>query len=145
MKNILFISFLTIFAIAACTSKKKASSISFLSPEAGRVNLGDTIKLQLDIPEDKVTDSIVYFVNDKLINKSIGNEPVYFDSSDLSFGNQLLNAKHYENGEVSESNVMIMIVPDQSPAQYSFSVVNSYPHDEGAYTQGLEFQNGVLY
>lgn len=145
MKNILLLSIFTIFSIAACTTQKKARSISFLSPESGHISLGDTIKLQLNVPEEKKTDSVVYFVNDKLINKSIGNEPVYFDSSTLSFGNQLLSAKHYDQGEVEESTVSVTIVPGQAPEQYSFSTVNSYPHDEHAYTQGLEYHDGFLY
>jgi len=145
MKNIFLLSISAFFLLAACTSQKKARSISFLTPEAGRIGLGDTITLQLKVPADKSTDSVVYFVNDKLFDKSIGNEPVYFDSSTLSFGNQLLKAKHYEKGEVEESNVTVTIVPKKAPDQYSFSVVNSFPHDEGAYTQGLEYHDGILY
>src|SRR5690606_13047727 len=136
-KNTFLLSIFIILSIAACTSQKKTTRISFLTPEEGRISLGDTITLQLDIPSDKITDSVVYFVNDQLINKSIGNEPVYFDSSTLSFGNQLLKAVHYEKGEIAESNVTVTIVPKKAPEQYSFSVVNTFPHDEGAYTQGL--------
>ena len=33
----------------------------------------------------------------------------------------------------------------QSPVQYGFEVVHSYPHDAGAFTQGLEFRDGYLY
>jgi glutaminyl-peptide cyclotransferase len=33
----------------------------------------------------------------------------------------------------------------QSPVQYGFEVVRSYPHDAGAFTQGLEFRDGYLY
>lgn len=145
MKNTIFLSLLLLFSIIACTSKKKATTISFLSPESGSISAGDTIILQLNVPKDKTTDSVVYYVNDKLINKSIGNEPVYFDSSTLSFGNQLLSAKHYEKGEVLESNMLVIIVPNQAPEQFSFSVVNSFPHDEKAYTQGLEYHDGILY
>lgn len=131
--------------ISACTSQKKTARISFLSPEAGRISLGDTITLQLNIPADKTTDSIVYFVNDKPVNKTIVNEPVYFDSSTLRFGRQELKALHYDKGAVEESNLLLMIVPDKAPDQYSFSVVKTFPHDEDAYTQGLEFHDGVLY
>src|SRR3546814_5654507 len=96
MKNLLFLSLLSFFSIAACTSQKKSTSISFLTPQPGLVSLGDTIKLQLDVPEDQTTDSVLYFVNNEPINKTIGNVPFYFNSSDLSFGDQLLTAKHYE-------------------------------------------------
>lgn len=145
MKNLLFLSLLSFFSIAACTSQKKSTSISFLTPQPGLVSLGDTIKLQLDIPEDQTTDSVLYFVNNEPIDKSIGNEPVYFNSANLSFGDQLLTAKHYEKGEVAESSVAVTMVANKAPVQYSFSVVNTFPHDVGAYTQGLEYHDGVLY
>src|SRR5215471_8677430 len=31
------------------------------------------------------------------------------------------------------------------PAQYGYRVVNTYPHDRGAFTQGLEYHDGFLY
>lgn len=34
---------------------------------------------------------------------------------------------------------------DSAPAKYGYQVVNSYPHDRGAFTQGLEFYKGYLY
>jgi glutamine cyclotransferase len=35
---------------------------------------------------------------------------------------------------------------DQFPAeQFGYEVINSYPHDSGAFTQGLVFENGMLY
>src|SRR5690606_23396759 len=38
-----------------------------------------------------------------------------------------------------------IIVPASAPEQYAFSVVNTYPHDDKAYTQGLEYKDGFLY
>ena len=32
-----------------------------------------------------------------------------------------------------------------SPTRYGFRVVNTYPHDPGAFTQGLVYENGYLY
>src|SRR4030067_1506720 len=32
-----------------------------------------------------------------------------------------------------------------TPLRYTYSVVNVYPHDKNAFTQGLVFDNGVLY
>ncbi len=32
-----------------------------------------------------------------------------------------------------------------SPSHYTFSIVNTYPHDPGAYTQGLIYKDGFLY
>ncbi|MFB5945442.1 glutaminyl-peptide cyclotransferase [Albibacterium profundi] len=146
MRN-LFLSVISLFIIVSvgCNSQKKASRITFLSPEPGNIRMGDTIKLQLNIPETEQTDSIVYYVNDSLIERSNGNEPVFFDSSNLRIGPQQLVAKHYQNGELTERKVSVTLLPQQAPEQFSFSVVNTFPHDDEAYTQGLEYQNGFLY
>ena len=32
-----------------------------------------------------------------------------------------------------------------TPTVYSYEIINVYPHDINAYTQGLEFYNGFLY
>lgn len=34
---------------------------------------------------------------------------------------------------------------DNEPRSYTYRVVNTYPHDKTAFTQGLVFENGVLY
>ena len=39
----------------------------------------------------------------------------------------------------------IEILADAPPAIYTFKVINSYPHDKTAYTQGLEIHDGFLY
>ena len=36
------------------------------------------------------------------------------------------------------------ITPDTTPL-YTYKIINTYPHDRNAYTQGLVFENGVLY
>ena len=36
-------------------------------------------------------------------------------------------------------------IPSKPAPIYSYRIVNTYPHDTGAFTQGLVFENGVLY
>jgi glutaminyl-peptide cyclotransferase len=46
------------------------------------------------------------------------------------------------------ANRVVGFAPAQGPAtlpMYTFTVVKSYPHDPGAFTQGLEYVDGVLY
>lgn len=45
--------------------------------------------------------------------------------------------------------VIIFVLSDKpvspTPQQYVYQIVNRYPHDENAWTQGLVFENGFLY
>ena len=46
----------------------------------------------------------------------------------------------YENDEYPAHSAKPQSVPD-----YSYKIVNTYPHDNGAFTQGLVFANDVIY
>lgn len=35
--------------------------------------------------------------------------------------------------------------PENMPTQYSYSIINEFPHDTNAFTQGLVIENGVLF
>lgn len=39
----------------------------------------------------------------------------------------------------------IRVKPDQAPVAYSYEVVNIFPHDPKAYTQGLIYRDGFMY
>lgn len=43
------------------------------------------------------------------------------------------------------TTVLAPIVSAQPVANYTYRVINTYPHDPDAYTQGLVFENGTLY
>ncbi len=136
----------TMSTIVACNSQKTPKSIQFSSPQAGKiVNIGDSVELKLQIPDERKTDSIVYLVDGHVIDKRMDNTTFYFDTNGQKFGSRLIVARHYEDGKSEESTSNIIIVPASSPQQFGFSVVNTFPHDTKAYTQGLEFEDGFLY
>jgi glutamine cyclotransferase len=130
----------------ACNSQKVPKTISFSSPKAGTlISAGDSVELRLQIPEGNSVDSIVYLFDGKVIRKQQDNTTFYFDTNGQSFGSKLIVAKHYQEGKETESTSNIVIVPSSAPEQYAFTVVNTFPHDTKAYTQGLEYQDGFLY
>ncbi|MEM4703644.1 MAG: glutaminyl-peptide cyclotransferase [Candidatus Bathyarchaeia archaeon] len=40
---------------------------------------------------------------------------------------------------------LLASLPGQTAKHYTYRVVNTYPHDENAFTQGLAYEDGVLY
>jgi glutamine cyclotransferase len=137
---------LIVATMFACNSKKMPKTISFSSPKAGTIiSLGDSIEVSLDIPEGNTIDSIVYLIDGNIVGRQPDNTTFYFDTNGQTFGSKLIVARHYQDGKESESTSNVVIVPSSAPDQYAFSVVNTYPHDTKAYTQGLEYNNGFLY
>ena len=49
------------------------------------------------------------------------------------------------SGSSETHSVQLELLSDIEPIQYSYRVMNSYPHDVGAYTQGLIDYDGWLY
>lgn len=62
-----------------------------------------------------------------------------------TLGNKQLVAKFELEGQSVEISERLRILAPFAPEVYTYEIINTYPHDPTAYTQGLEFHNGVLY
>lgn len=101
----------------------------------------DTLTIALNNKKNIETDSIVYFLNKDRIEVS-GNT---ISLSEKKLGEKALIAKIYSDGEVFEASQNITILSSIKPKLYTYKILETYPHDIKAYTQGLEFENDTLY
>jgi len=62
-----------------------------------------------------------------------------------TLGTKTLIAKFNIEGQTVEVEKEIRVLAESAPEIYTYEILNTYPHDTGAYTQGLEFHEGVLY
>ncbi len=93
--------------------------------------------------EQKI-DSIQFKINSTLITSTTKTSSV-LDASSLPFGKHALKAVvFYPNGTKVLTNT-ITNLPTTKPKIYTYEIINTYPHDPTAYTQGLEYYNGHLY
>jgi len=151
MNKFLLLLSAALCSVAACNRSDSGSSssnksLNFRSIEPGTlVNQGDSISLSLNIPEGILYDSIVYQLDNKPYKTVTDSAELWFDTEGLPMGSKLLTASIYKDGASENTSTNIVIVAAKMPEQYSFSVVNTYPHDTHAYTQGLEFLDGFLY
>ncbi|KKM78146.1 hypothetical protein LCGC14_1362860 [marine sediment metagenome] len=101
-------------------------------------------------------ESVTVNLNNKK-NKTIGQVTYSIDGKDLpvSDGKITLNVPHLGN-KILKANVSydessaeiskdIKILAPNAPEIYTYEIINEYPHDNRAYTQGLEFHNDTLY
>ncbi|MGK6350478.1 glutaminyl-peptide cyclotransferase [Parapedobacter sp. DT-150] len=133
--------------IASCNTQKKATKFRFATPQAGTiVNIGESVPLKLVFPADVSSfDSVVYAVDGEVLARRTDSAAVSLDTEKSAFGNRTISAKLYHGGEEQVAYSNIVVVPP-APQRYGFKVVNEYPHDPKAYTQGLEFdESGILY
>ncbi|MDG1039408.1 MAG: glutaminyl-peptide cyclotransferase [Polaribacter sp.] len=92
---------------------------------------------------NKPIDSLQFFVNGKRI-ASTGNS-IKFNTKKLGVGKFTVTALAFYPEKTKKVNNSIEVLSNVEPAIYNYKLINTYPHDKTAYTQGLEFYNGFLY
>ncbi|WP_256011149.1 glutaminyl-peptide cyclotransferase [Desertivirga xinjiangensis] len=143
MKKI-WICIITVIAIAACR-KEKSSSVYFLSPEEGKnVAVGTPLNIKLDLIPGSF-DSVTYLIDTTEIASKTDTSSVSFSTDKMDLGITILTAKIYKDGIAKEITTNLVLLPATAPREYSYSVINTFPHDTSSYTQGLEYHDGIFY
>lgn len=107
-------------------------------------NPAETVELQVANPENKTIEKVVYFVNDKEVGTVQGNAKFSLKLDGQKLGYNNIKAQIYYDGENTAAEDRIEVVSAISPKLLKYDIVNTYPHDITAYTQGLEFYRDTL-
>ena len=149
MKNYNFLSVILLgITLASCNETKKGENTLFSfdnSKFKEQYQPQEAIDLGILNSNSKTIDSIIYYVNDKKIGSKKGVDKLTFELKDQKLGYQNLKALVYYEGENSEATARVELVSDIQPKLLKYTIVNTYPHDIQAYTQGLEFYRDTLY
>lgn len=135
------------FALLSCGNDKKNenSSISIdLSQLKQTYSLKEHITLQLKSDTNSGMDSVQYYLNDKKVGSVKANGVFTYNLSNEKHGLQTIKAVAYSKGSNEETITNINILSKVEPPIYTYTIINTYPHDIKAYTQGLEFYGDVL-
>ncbi len=136
-KSLLTFSILFSF-IFSCNSDYK---FKLVSPK--KIKVSETLNLELKEVNDFPIDSVHFSLNGIKIPSSKNSASL--DISKKRLGKQLLSAQVFYGGQTKKLNQEIYFLAANSPKIYKFEIVNTYPHDEKAFTQGLFFKDGYLY
>ena len=131
--SILTLACLIIFN--ACGNKYQ---LQLESPKS--IQIDKPLKISVRERSGNPIDSIQYFINGRLIDN---HEAV--DIKSYKLGKQALSATIYFEGKSKKLNKTIYFLNDTPPKVYSYEVVNEYPHDDQAFTQGFVYHNGFFY
>ena len=145
--NLLSIILLGI-TLASCSDTKKNENTLFSfdnSKFKELYNPKESLSLSILNSNSKTIDSIIYYVNDKKVGSKKGVEKLSFELKDQKLGYQNLKAIVYYEGQNAEATKRVELVSDIQPKLLKYTIVNTYPHDTLAYTQGLEFYRDTLY
>ncbi len=130
--------FIMLMVISACNEGYK---FSLETPK--KTTLNKVITVTLTEKNNKQVDKVQFFVNGKEV-ASEGNS-ASINTKDFGVGKHQISALAFYPGKSKKTNNSFEVLADKAPAIYEYKIINEYPHDKKAYTQGLEFYNGFLY
>ena len=141
MKTINKISFLFL-SFVIFTSCESEYKLSIKAPS--KAILEDQIKISLLEENNFPVDEVTFFVNGKEMTST--NLSFTLDTKNYGTGKLIVSAMvAYGDQKSKRVNTSIEILSNIPFTSYDFKIINTYPHDSNAYTQGLEFYNGFLY
>ena len=133
----IWILFLSLLLLKCNTDLTRDFRLS-IDKKSKKFTPDDTLKFNLLNKENHTIDSIVYHLEGKKISN---NQPL----NNKRLGIYNLKALVYVSGNKFEYKENISIVSPSKPQLFTYNIVNEYPHDKTAYTQGLEFYRDTLY
>lgn len=125
------------------------NSLRLKKPHRGDLfTMGSDIEIVMT-PRRKAADidSVQYWANETLIG-SLTSSPwiVKWVPQDQKMGRHNLKVMAYhEDGTVGVVSTFVNLKTNLPPVDYSYEIINEFPHDRSAYTQGLFYKNGFLF
>ena len=108
-----------------------------------QTTLNTTIKVTVKEKENKTINSVQFFVDGKEISSK--GVSVDLKTSDYGVGKHQISALIFYPEKTKKENSFFEVLANKKPIVYGYNIINEYPHDTKAYTQGLEYYNGFLY
>ncbi len=131
--SLLMLSFL--FLMTACGNKYQ---LKLHSPKT--IQIDKPLKISVKEKNGNPIDSIQYYINGKMISN---NEAV--DINGYKLGKQAVSATVFYEGKSKKLNNTIYFLNSEAPVVYTYEVINEYPHDNQAFTQGFVYHDGYFY
>lgn len=138
MSSKIFAIFL--FITLVITGCKEDVEFKFISPQ--KINIDKKMNVSVQEINGNTLDSLHIFLDGKKISSE---NSISYPIKDQVLGIHSLRAEIYYDGKNKTLNNSIYFLADKAPSIYTYKVVNTFPHDPNAFTQGLEYKNGFLY
>ena len=145
-KRNLFVIITLCTLIFACgnnaDAKKKYFSIKTDNDQV-KFKLGETLKASIINNKQIEIDSVIFFLNDTRLKTNANTLQEKIDAERL--GKHLLKAIVYFDEKEEDVYKKLTFFSQTPPKLYKYQIIAEYPHDQGAFTQGLEFLGDTLY
>ena len=107
--------------------------------------LGEKIDIEISIPDNLKSDSIMVMVNQKKIHVTEVSNSFSISSDSAQAGKNRIMINAWAQGKQYSAGVSVIFRSNILPQQYTYKIIKTYPHDQKSYTQGLIYENGYMY
>lgn len=108
--------------------------------------IGEEITFLIEQKDTNQVDSVQFFIDNQFL-ETLTSLPakIKWKSNKAKTGKNNFEARVFiqENKEIWK--LSLTLLSDIQPKESSFKIVNIFPHDRSAYTQGLVYEDGFLY
>ena len=133
---------LVLVLIPLFTACKSEYSFNLNSPAKLQINQ----KLTMSVTEknEQTIISVQFSIDGKKLPTT---ENLTLDTpiNDYTLGKHTISALIFYTDKTKKISKTVYFLADKAPDIYTYKIINTYPHDSKAYTQGLEYHNGYLY
>lgn len=137
LARIFFFTLISGLSLIGC---KEDITFKFSTPK--KININKKLKLTILETKGTTIDSVHFFLNGLKIAEKNNSE---INIQHQKLGKQLLTATLFFEEQTKTLNNVIYFLADHKPVIYDFKIVNTYPHNPDAFTQGFEYYQGFIY
>jgi len=119
----------------SCSDKYK---LQLNTPKTLQIN--EPLTITVKEKNGNPIDSVQYFINGQPVKS---NQEL--NISDYRLGKQAVSATIYIDGEERKLNNTIYFLAAEAPKVFGYEIVNEFPHDNKAFTQGFVYHRGYFY
>ena len=130
--------FFFLLMLTACKSEYK-----FVLHSPKKINSNQILTVSLSEKNNQLIDSVQFSIGRKKIKSHKNTAQININNFRL--GKHTLTAIIFYTNKTKKVSKSIYFMADTAPEIYTYKIINTYPHNKNAFTQGLEFYNGFLY
>lgn len=131
--------------LVSCSDTEETHFTLKTSDAKNNYQVNNTPVFQVENKKGFAIDSVVYFIEKRRVGSITGMNDFAMDIAAEKLGKRTVEATVYYENKSQTVSKQLTFLASEKPKLYTYKIVNEYPHDIKAYTQGLEFKNDTLY
>jgi len=132
------IGFLSFILLVSCKSEYK-----FILNTPQKIQSNQELTISISEKNNKPIDSVQFSIGNKKIESNGTTSTLNINNFKL--GKHTITALVFYQNKTEKVSKTVYFMADTAPEIYTYKIINTYPHDKNAFTQGLEYYNGYLF